>query len=329
MKYAKTGKTNIHIKGTDIFLKVKNISFYEKLLNENFSREKKLFIIRNIATRVNKISIDKIIDKYNLFDIPKCNFCENKSNITFDLKITNNPAEIEFFNFKLVDGNYICTDKKCSAKRSKINKNSFEWIMKSKKVTLEEAKKILFERNKSPFYKTSHNSEEEYKNFQRRDLNYYKNRYGEDKGEEFFRDIRNRVGFGTSRKGLILTHGKEKAEEICRSRAVTFNHFKNKFNCSEDEAKQKYIEYISKCTRVGTYINSKKIDSKQAYNFFIKLTKILIQDKIILSENDVIFSDGNNNEKIIYYTNSENKLRFFKLDYFIKSQNISIEFNGG
>jgi len=107
----------------------------------------------------------------------KCAFCNSiKKFISYDIILKDN----EFYITNIIYKNnlLICNRPHEELKsngiyceRNTYNTNSFIYVQKVYNVSIEEAKIILKERNKSPFYKENFNSEEEYSNSQREKAN--------------------------------------------------------------------------------------------------------------------------------------------------------------
>lgn len=113
----------------------------------------------------------------------RCNFCNSIKQIK-DFKIIIKNDEIYITNIIYKTDKYICgikpeyAYKKCE--RLNYNTNSIIYVSKAYNVSESEALKIIHKRNKSPFYKENHQSEEEYKNYQRRDKKWF-----EENGKDF------------------------------------------------------------------------------------------------------------------------------------------------
>lgn len=94
----------------------------------------------------------------------------------------------------------------------KLNPNSKEYVMLAYGFnTLEEANDYILKRNKSPFYRNNHDTEEAYANYQRRDENFYGS-------EEKYKEILTKISLNSSKEGLIKRHGNAKADKICKSK---------------------------------------------------------------------------------------------------------------
>ena len=144
--------------------------------------------IKNIVTRTlakRKIDLKQILLE-NGTVFKKCN-CGNVAQYTLDYDIQH-VNDILYFTINGIKYDHYAEYEKlwCGNCLKGLNSNSIERVCKMYNVNREIANKIILERNTSPFYATNHNSEKEYKEYQKRDESWYKNRYGED-GEKIFK----------------------------------------------------------------------------------------------------------------------------------------------
>lgn len=287
------------------------------------------------SQRYFKIAVSRLLRPYNytiyeyinkyVQKLELCGFCNKhiSTRYTFTLSIdTTNTLQIT--NIKYTDG-FMCSDPICKTQRGHINPNSFEFIQKKFKISYEEAIKLQKQINKSSFYKKDDETYEEYANRQRRDKNYFINKYGEQEGLQRYQKFAN--GKNRTKKALTEKYGIEYAKEVSEKKKQTLPNFIKRYG--EEIGKQKYIEWVSKCTKIGFYLNKQsiKIPSKAAYNFFKKLSdKIILEN--ICKKDDIIFADGNQCEYRFMFFDEQNKLHWYYLDFLIKSYKINIEFNG-
>lgn len=143
----------------------------------------KMFLINHFKTNY--------LDYFNKYiqKLENCGFCnKNFAVYNFDVKIENNT--IMPFNLKLRNNMYTCDKKECSCIRRKINPNSFEYISKSRKISLEDAKQYLHNISKNrynPFYKQSYETYEEYAKRQSRGLEWFIKKYRWRRKKTFWR----------------------------------------------------------------------------------------------------------------------------------------------
>lgn len=243
------------------------------------------------------------------------------------------------------------------------NPNSANFVSTAFNISKEDALKYIKENNKSPFYKENFISNEEYKASQKRDLDYYINKYGISKGTIMYEEYMTKLKYSHSEKFYIdkfgEIDGKEHWKKLNNKKdSMSYNFFLSKYK-NHDIALSKYNErkngvifninkYVLKHGLVnGTHIyntirktrrekfittlreNLKNKDtyssqttSKEANKFFDELVKLLIKNKIITDETDVIYKTK---EKAIY--NKKTKGCFF-YDFNIISKKILIEYNG-
>ena len=181
----------INIKTGDKSLDNKQIT---KAINISFGRNFKM------------TSVD-ICNKLKI-TMKKCQFCGNFIPPNYyDITLENNIITIN-------DGIYTkniptCKNKDCLSK--KLNPNSVEFVSIAYGLTKEDALKYIHNRNKSPFYKENHSSEEDYIKYQTRDIDWYKSRG---------KDIKDSVALGNYHKSLEfykLKYGEEDGANIYKS----------------------------------------------------------------------------------------------------------------
>ena len=144
--------------------------------------------IHNIVKR----SLSKHLKKENLtlndfaskyVNLKKCRNCSNISLYDFNYSIEFKNGIIEYQSNNIKYESYKNYEKLyCGKCLKKYNANSKIYVSKIYGVSIEEANNIILERNKSPFYKNNFNTEEEYKNFQSRNENFYIKKYGKEEG---------------------------------------------------------------------------------------------------------------------------------------------------
>ena len=136
---------------------------------------------------------------------------------------------------------FYCFDKgACPGK--KLNPNSVEFVSAIRGVSQEAALKLIHTRNKSPFYKENHKSENEYAKYQgSRVFN---------KSEEDIKKIVEKQKYSRSLEGYKKRFGDKEGEEKWRyiqsQHAVSIESIQHANSCSIDEAKQKFINWKSK-----------------------------------------------------------------------------------
>lgn len=284
--------------------------------------------------RVNKSMLAKHLKKHNMTvleyidkyeqKLELCNFC-HKHFATYDFELDFFNDVIEIKNLKLKHGGgFLCNDKECSKERGKLNSASFEFIMKKFRLTKEEAKQYRNKHQHSPFIKREDETDEQYGKRQSRSIEWYKEQYGDEElAYQKWKEHAEKISKANTKKSMIERYGKQKAEQICRKKANTLENFILRYG--EEEGEQKYKEKVCKCTHLGRRINSKHIDSKQAYEFFKEIENILIKEGF--EKDDIQYADGQRLQKCITYL-EDDKCRILFIDFFIKSLNLCIQFQG-
>lgn len=296
------------------------------------------------------------------FEFNKCNFCGNNASSTIKIHKDKNNVSIINLQFRL---NY-CNNYLKTCPGSKLNPNSVAFVSKAFNLSDENALKYIKERNKSPFYKENHKTDEEYKSAQTRDINYYINKYGEKDGTKRYNEYSKKLKYSHSEQHYIDLLGEIKGKEhwlylSTLKDSMSYDYCLKKCNNNIEEAKKLYEERLhsvniglsrmierygeiqgkivhdkikdnAKLTWKKHYLKNKdNIQnvtfyngvSKQSILFFDEITKILLENNIIDSIENVQY--GIKNEKAIY--NEISQTCYF-YDFFIKKLKLIIEYNG-
>ena len=120
---------------------------------------------------------------------------------------------------------YLCDNKECSSKRKIYNPNSIFFVSKAYHLSEAEANKYILSRNNSPFYfHPEKETKEEYSKRQSRCLDYFIKKYGKDEGIRKFNESHEKTGKGCKYESLVEKYGKEKADSIQKSKAITLKN---------------------------------------------------------------------------------------------------------
>jgi very-short-patch-repair endonuclease len=276
--------------------------------NDNIIHNKVNNILRSIRISL-KRNYNKSFESYLKdigFDLKMCNICkEEYAKYDLDFEIKNNIFTVK--NVFYPENKIYCysKNKKCPGK--KMNPNSVEFISKSMNLTEKEALDYIHKNNKSPFYLSNHDSIEEYKKYQTRDLSFFNN-------ENEYNKWKEKLKRGHKIETYIEKYGKVEGTKIWK------NIQKKKNSCSLEFYLKKYktekealLEYSKRLEKVIPNSSSKEADS-----FFKKLTKILYS-KFNINKDDITTN---------YKDNKEFRLVYYFYDYCIHSHKIIIEYNG-
>lgn len=208
-------------------------------------------------------SIEQLYNDYFGGDIELCPFCgRHYECCDFDMSVDRNTNELKIVAHKREK--HMCNFKDCARERKKYNPNSVYFVSMAYKMTEEEANRFIIERNKSPFYfHPESESEEEYKNRQRRTLEWFVERYGEEEGKKRYEKRNRATGYGTSLEGLTEKYGLEMAKEICNKKAITMENLVSKYG--DEEGRERYQKWIEKISMTSSDDWKKKTYSKERY----------------------------------------------------------------
>lgn len=143
------------------------------------------------------------------FELRVCKHCNTRYVQPDIFKYSVNNDEIILHSIDYSREWYYCGSKECSGHL--LNPNSIEFVSKAYNLSEEDALTYIHARNKSPFYRENHGSEEEYIKYQTRDEEWYK---------EHGKDIKESVERGRYHRTLeykIKTFGDVGAERYFRS----------------------------------------------------------------------------------------------------------------
>lgn len=212
----------------------------------NLYEDSKIFRYMKASLTKSGINYKDLIKKNLKLSLEKCPFCGegSKYEIVYLVDRDKKILEIIDIRYTIKDGmiNYHCKRGRKNCKGSLLNPNSIEYISGAFKVTEDKARTYLLDRNKSPFYPNNHNSEDEYKMYQSRNLDWYISKYGLDEGSSRYENFRSKVSNGNSKELLIKKHGIDGYNAIIDKKKVcTLNHFFSKYG--EVLGKSKFDEY--------------------------------------------------------------------------------------
>lgn len=296
----------------NIKLSEENIKYIKDAIN----RKSLLRRVKDITGLNAKTLYDHIDKNYNGNDLIRCGFCGSLRKFDyFDYDIIN--GELYIVNYRYNKKINICSrsdnhiTKNCKSKL--LNPNSIEFVRTAYGFeTNEEANEFILKRNKSPFYRTNYNSDEEYRKAQKRDLEFY--------GEAKYNEVRKKISYASKKSILIEKYGKEKAEEICKRKdSSSKEHFKNKYGVNWEEYYNKKIEktraslenYIKRYGKeLGTIKYNEYIEKKvkRRYEFLSKLTKEE-KSKLFGTTSKEYFKNKYGDDWEKYYKNRQKKIQ--------------------
>lgn len=141
---------------------------------------------------------------------------------------------------------FVCLPKNQSCSRSGLNPNSIEFVAKSRGVQESVANQIILKRNKQPFYRNNHVSEEDYAQYQDRFLG---------KSEEEKRALVDKQNHQRQLDGYIQKYGDEigtrKWRAVQDKKVLTLEKFI--FMYGQEEGPKRHNDWIAKAT--GSYEN--------------------------------------------------------------------------
>lgn len=232
--------------------------------------------IKSSYKRLNKRDLVKDFFTSEHLKLPICNFCKKEFiPLGFFSEIILEDNYLYLSSFTRNDNLSFCRQKECPGK--KLNPNSKEFVSKSRGISEEEAINLIHSRNKSPFYKENHISEEEYRRSQSRNEEYFIQRYGEEEGKRRAKKMFDQISLKNSTVYISQTKGYDKAEEVNAKKAITldnmirvhgevegkiiYQNWKNKIGRSlenyilsygEDKGKELYHKYRKSKLGIGS-----------------------------------------------------------------------------
>jgi len=187
-----------YYRGNPILFRCKNIEKIEVSL--------KVSIKRKLG-----ISIGEYLKDIG-YNIEKCRVCDSHyPPLNIKVEIDKNVVRINEFSYKKL---IYCYGDNIKCPGIKMNPNSFEFISIVNNISLDDAKVLLKNNNKSPFYKENHKSDKSYKEFQSRSIESYKNKYGEELGNKKYLDHISKISISNSREGYIKKYGEELGNKL-------------------------------------------------------------------------------------------------------------------
>ncbi len=321
------------------------------------------------TARFNKILKEKNIKNlYEILDnittVKKCAFC-GRTTAVKDYEVIYIDNYIYIDNIKYLNDLHFCSirsdSNKENCKGKALNNNSKEFVKTAYGFgTIEEAHEHLLMRNKSPFYKHNHASEEDYKLYQKRDekwfiennkdwdayrerqaytntLQYFVEVYGEIEGLNKYKEI-NSSKDSSSLKANVNRYGEEEGIkkflekcENCESNSIKY--YIRKYGEEEGIKRYKHLRtidgYIEKYGEFkGTLFFNRRYNrtgsmqaSKESMNNLFSFICKFLDDNFT----DLTYFVGANNKK--EYTILKNDKRYF-YDFAIPEIKLIVEYNG-
>lgn len=210
------------------------------------------FSIKHYSNSIMQASFKKALIKRNIdinqhllelgFSLKLCNICKTHHNPNLNLvfeQLENNYVKIskiwygKLVNDKILYDRFYCYGDNKNCPGIKMNSNSIEYVAATLNLNEVEAKEYIHNNNRSPFYKENHNTLDQYKRSQTRDLSFFINKHGETLGIQKFQKYSNDHRYYTSKQYQIDKFGEDIGikiwEEISRKKAITLSNLQDKY----------------------------------------------------------------------------------------------------
>jgi hypothetical protein len=192
-------------------------------------------IIKSLKSSIKK-KFNTNLDDFlisNGYEINKCGFCNTPSLYTLEFNIIPYKRSfiIKDYVIKYPKSLYYCYRKNKKCDGVNYNSNSVEFVSKANNLNKEEAIKLIHSRNKTPFYIENHSSEEKYKDYQRRTMDFFDT-------ESEYNEYLNKLKKSHTVESYIKKHGKEKGTELFKKvskskDSMSFDFFMKKYKNKE------------------------------------------------------------------------------------------------
>ncbi len=230
--------------------------FFIKLKSDsNYTDSQIIGFFKNSLKKKLGLSIYQYLN-YLGFSVDKCRLCGvGYPPINIDFHIENNTLNVTGYTYCR---KIYCYGDNLSCDGLKLNSNSFEFISRVNSISIDDAKKLLKENNKSPFYKENWKSEVEYKKSQSRSLEFYVKKYGEKDGNKKHIEHKNKISLSNSLEGFKLKYGDDmgakKYKEVCESKdSMSFKYFLSK---NDGDINKSIFEFEKRKKDVNVSIDS-------------------------------------------------------------------------
>jgi hypothetical protein len=210
------------------------------------------------------ITIDMFVDDMGM-EFEKCRIC-NSTYPPLNFICEINPSdEIVISSLEFTRDYVYCYGTNVSCTGIQMNPNSVEFISKVMKLSDLDAMAYIKKNNRSPFYKENWNNEEEYRQSQSRNLDYYKKHHGVNAERQFENHI-NKIKYSNSLSRYIDNYGIELGTEIfteisSKKDSSSMVYYLEKNNEDYVKALFEYKERIKQCSlSLDALINRNGID---------------------------------------------------------------------
>jgi hypothetical protein len=274
--------------------------------------EKKL--LRYIRSSLSKSGVDILSEAKKFFlDVPqKCPFCGGDSKYYLAYNLGDDFIEITGVEMKVNEMgwiNYHCLSGRSICSGGSLNPNSVEYVSKSYKVSIEDARNYILDRNKSPFYRKNHNSDEEYKKSQSRNIDYYIKKYGDTEGRKRYENFSKTMSEKSRKESIIERHGVEAYKALSQKKAnCSLSYYISKYG--SDAGLAKYEERIFRLSQ-NTRDNFIKVYGEDKWND--RIEKIRYKTSMEYFINSLGYEDGMRRFHLL-----RNSYSFTKKDYIEK-----------
>lgn len=195
---------------------------------DNYNNDRITQSLRLSLTKKYKISLDNFLLSKG-YMISECGFCGTPSlyDLRFDIEPFRRSYIIKEYYIRYPKSEYYCYRKNNKCNGHKYNPNSVKFVSITNGVDEEDALNVIHKRNKSPFYRINHKSDELYEQYQRRDVNFFGNQEKYDLYKERLKESHT-IDSYIKRFGEDI--GTFKYNKICKSKdSMSMEFFINKY----------------------------------------------------------------------------------------------------
>jgi hypothetical protein len=261
--------------------KLKFIYDNKEIIIESSGKLKLTELIKRSLSRKG-IDLNKFIESNNK-NLEKCRICKTHyPPFIIDCHEDNNLIVID--GFTPIRDKIYCygLNKECPG--IKMNSNSVEFISKTLLLSKDDALKYIKQNNKSSFYKENWDNDDDYKKSQKRDSEYFKNKYNGN-WEVKYNEYINKIRKSNSLERYINEYGYDEGNKIFKSicerkDSISFEYFLSKNNDDYEKAKIEYNERLKSISvNLEGFINRYgEIEGSKKYNDNIERIKERIKN---------------------------------------------------
>lgn len=276
----------------------------------------KISLRQSLKVKCSRMKLDWVNQIQSRFsNLRTCGFCGNIDSSYYFAYEQVDVNELKITGLEYETDLHYCRRPACNG--SKLNPNSVEFVSQSRKISKDDALALIHSRNKTPFYRCNHASDEAYARSQNiydgltaqqtaeiiakqnyaRSLQGYKDRYGVD-GDRMWREVQRQKAITVENLSRLYDDADQRVASWKAKTGGSLDNYIRRYGDTE-LAKQLYVQHVRKST-----LHYGKRFEHEGYTFYSKVEARFF-DMLCRSAKGIIF------EHDAFYPNSARRSDFY------------------